>query len=123
MRDFQNDPDGLRLPVKLDSTSNGEYEPIPLERVHHEARALAFDAADRNARRLGLTRRGFLVSACGVASSLLGMNAAYAGAWRHGGWFDVPAEAGLDLVAARSAVDGGEFIFDVQGHFVNPSGA
>lgn len=25
-----HDPDGLRLPIKLDSTSNGEYAPIPL---------------------------------------------------------------------------------------------
>jgi predicted TIM-barrel fold metal-dependent hydrolase len=117
------DPGGTRLPVKIDSTSNGEYEPIALERVHHEARARAFEAADANAKRLGLTRRGFLVSSCGVASTLLGMNAAYAAAGRHGGWFDVPREASLDLHAARSAVDGNEFIFDVQGHFVNPTGA
>ena len=32
---YRHDPDGLRLPVKLDASSNGEYEPIPLERVHH----------------------------------------------------------------------------------------
>jgi len=120
---WQNDPDGTRLPVKLDPTSNGEYVPIPLEPVHVEARARAFEMAEANARRLGLSRRSFLVSACGVASSLLGMNAAYAAAGRHGGWFDVPREAALDLHAARSAVDGGEFILDVQGHFVNPSGA
>jgi hypothetical protein len=31
---FQNDPGGHRLPVKLDTTSNGEYAPIPLEPVH-----------------------------------------------------------------------------------------
>ena len=30
-RTFRNDPKGLRLPVKLDSTSNGEFAPIPLE--------------------------------------------------------------------------------------------
>ncbi|OOG27571.1 hypothetical protein B1C78_03630 [Thioalkalivibrio denitrificans] len=26
----RQDPEGLRLPVKLDSTSNGEFEPVPL---------------------------------------------------------------------------------------------
>ncbi len=26
------DPEGLRLPVKLDATSNGEFAPIPLSR-------------------------------------------------------------------------------------------
>jgi hypothetical protein len=120
---FTNDPDGLRLPIKLDSTTNGEYAPIPLEPVHREARHLAMETATRNARRLGVGRRRFLVSACGAASTLLGMNAAYAKAGRTGGWFDVPALAALEEAPARAAVDGDEFIFDVQGHFVNPSGA
>jgi hypothetical protein len=120
---FQNDPDGHRLPVKLDTTSNGEYAPIPLEPVHREARAHAMQAATTNARRLGLQRREFLVSACGVATSLLGMNAAYARAGRTGGFFEVPTLAALEEPVARAAVTGDEFIFDVQGHFVNPSGA
>jgi uncharacterized protein len=120
---FENDPEGTRLPVKLDTTSNGEFAPIPLARVHHRANHLALEAATRNARRLGIGRRAFLVSACGVASTLLGMNAAYAAAGRRGGFYELPGEAALDLHAARSAVDGNEFIFDVQGHFVNPTGA
>jgi len=32
---YLNDPDGTRLPVKLDTTTNGEFAPIPLEPVHH----------------------------------------------------------------------------------------
>ena len=120
---YRNDPDGLRLPVKLDATSNGEYAPIPLEEVHLHARHLAFEAATLHARRLGLDRRSFLVTACGAATALMGMNAAYAAAGRKGGFFELPREAGLDQHAARSAVDGSEFIFDVQGHFVNPTGA
>ena len=120
---FRNDPDGTRLPVKLDTTTNGEFAPIALEPVHHLARRMAFEAAARNAKRLGLDRRTFLVSACGAATTLLGMNAAYAREGRRGGYFDLPPEAALDRYAARSAVDGNEFIFDVQGHFVNPTGA
>ena len=120
---FINDPEGSRLPVKLDTTTNGEFAPIPLEAVHHRANRIAQESAGENARRLGLDRRSFLVSACGVATTLMGMNAAYATQGRRGGFFELPREAGLDLHAARSAVDGNEFIFDVQGHFVNPTGA
>ena len=120
---YRHDPEGLRLPVKLDASSNGEYEPIPLQAVHHHANFLAHETANVNAKRLGLDRRSFLVSACGVAGSLLGMNAAYAQQGQRGGYFELDKTAALDIVAARSAIDGNEFIFDVQGHFVNPTGA
>lgn len=120
---FENDPDGRRLPVKLDTTTNGEFAPIPLEPVHRLARHVALEAATRNAKRLGVDRRSFLVSSCGVATTLLGLNAAYAREGRRGGSFDVPAEAALEQQAAKAAVGGNELIFDVQGHFVNPTGA
>jgi predicted TIM-barrel fold metal-dependent hydrolase len=122
-RRFSNDPQGTRLPIKLDTTTNGEFAPIALAPVHHEANQLAFDAAGVNAKRVGLDRRSFLVSACGAATTLLGMNAAYARAGQRGGFYELPAEAALDVQLARSALDGNEFIFDVQGHFVNPTGA
>jgi uncharacterized protein len=120
---YRNDPGGTRLPIKLDTATNGEFEPIPLEAMHHRARRLSIDAATANAKRLGLSRRAFLVSACGAATTLLGMNAAYAAANRRGGCYELPSEAALDIYAARSALDRNEFIFDVQGHFVNPTGA
>lgn len=120
---YQIDPDGTRLPVKLDSTTNGEFAPIPLAPVHHHANHLAHEAAGVNARRLGMSRRSFLVSACGAASSLLSMNQAYAAQGARGGFYEIDRSAALDRHLARSAVDGSEFIFDVQGHFVNPTGA
>jgi predicted TIM-barrel fold metal-dependent hydrolase len=120
---YLNDPEGRLLPVKIDAASNGEFEPIALEPVHHLARRMALDAAGENAKRLGVDRRTFLVSSCGVATTLMGMNAAYAARGPRGGFFELPREAALDTYAARSAVDGAEFIFDVQGHFVNPTGA
>jgi predicted TIM-barrel fold metal-dependent hydrolase len=120
---YRNDPDGMRLPIKLDTTSNGEFAPVPLAPVHHRARKLAFDAASINARRLGLSRRAFLVSVCGAASTLLAMNAAYAAAGRRGGYYELATESALDMQVARSALDRQEFIFDVQSHFVSPTGA
>jgi uncharacterized protein len=120
---FEHDPEGLRLPIKLDTSTNGEYAPIPLSPMHHQARRLAFESATANAKRLSVDRRSFLVSACGAASSLLAMNDAYASSGARGGFYQIEREAALDMQLARSSVDGTEFIFDVQGHFVNPTGA
>lgn len=119
----RHDPEGTRLPVKLDAASNGEFAPIPLGPAHHHANRLAFEAATANARRTGMDRRSFLVSAAGTASTLLAFNEAFAAAGQRGGYYELDREAALDPPLARSAVDGGEFIFDVQGHFVNPTGA
>jgi len=113
------DPLGTRLPIKLDSTSNGEFVPIPLSHANREANRLAHASAERNAKRLNIPKRSFLVSACGAASTLLAFNAANAAAGRTGGFFDLPPEAALEPQAARSVADQGEFIFDVQGHFID----
>ncbi len=118
------DPDGMRLPIKLDATSNGEFEPVPLSPTNSLANHLAHEAADINAKRAGVSRRNFLISACGAASTLLAFNAANAAAGKTGGFFDLPAEAALDSALAQARIGGkDEFIFDVQGHFVNPNGA
>ncbi len=119
----QHDPEGHRLPIKLDTTTNGEFAPIPLEPVHHQARQLASELATENARRLNVSRRSFLVSACGAAATLLAMNAAYAAAGRNGGFYQLADAAAIDPEIASAALDSKEFIFDVQGHFVNPDGA
>jgi predicted TIM-barrel fold metal-dependent hydrolase len=121
-RTFRNDPDGLRLPVKLDATSNGEFAPIPLDAVHRLANETAMREATRHARGLGLSRREFLVSAAGTATALLAMNAAYAAAGNTGGSFAIAAAAARDPDLARAQLGRGGFIFDVQGHFVDPGG-
>src|SRR5262249_14489457 len=110
-RTFRNDPDGLRLPVKLDTTSNGEFAPIPLERVHRLANETAMRDATRHARRLAMSRREFLVSTAGTATTLLAMNAAYAAAGNVGGSFAIAAAAAKDLELAQAQLDRGGFIF------------
>ena len=47
------DPEGKRLPIKLDSTSNGEFEPVPLWPANLEANRLAHEAATRYSKKLG----------------------------------------------------------------------
>jgi uncharacterized protein len=113
------DPGGTRLPIKLDTTSNGEFTPVPLSPANCAANDLAHKAADKNAKRLAVSRRDFLISACGAASTLLAFNTANAAAGKAGGFFDLPAEAALEPKLGGQ----GEFIFDVQGHFVDPNGA
>jgi predicted TIM-barrel fold metal-dependent hydrolase len=117
------DPEGRRLPIKLDTTSNGEFVPVPLSRANRHANHLAQEAADANAKRLAMGRRDFLISGCGAASTLLAFNAANAAAGRTGGYFDLPAVAATEPAAAASKLETGEFIFDVQGHYVDPTEA
>jgi len=117
------DPAGEYLPIKLDATSNGEFEPIALSHANRHANHLAQQQATLNAKRRALSRRDFLVSSCGAASTLLAFNQANAAAGKLGGWFDLHPEAALDTKIAATQLDKGEFIFDVQGHFVDPTGA
>jgi len=116
-----SDPEGKRLPIKLDSTSNGEFAPVPLSPANIEAKRLAHEAAATNAKRLGCSKRAFLTSSCGAASTLLAFNAANAAAGRSGGFFELPRDAALDMQLARAQVGPArqEFILDVQGHFID----
>src|SRR6266851_5557914 len=115
------DPEGKRLPIKLDSTSNGEFAPVPLWPANRAANRLAHESASAFSKKLGLSRRNFLVSSCGAAATLLSFNAANAAAGRSGGFFDLPKDAALDEPLARVQVGPAkdEFILDVQGHFID----
>ncbi len=117
------DPDGRKLPVKLDSTSNGEFAPVPLDHSHRHANHLAREWASELAHKLGQSRRAFLTTLSGAASTLLAFNAAHALAGRNGGFFEISNEAKTDAALAAAELGKREFIFDVQGHFVNPTGA
>jgi predicted TIM-barrel fold metal-dependent hydrolase len=117
-----SDPEGKRLPIKLDSTSNGEFVPIPLDATNRRANRLAQAWASENAKRRGVDRRTFMVSACGAASTLLAFNAANAAAGRTGGFFELEQVAAVDPAVALDRLGGREFVFDVQGHFVGQHG-
>lgn len=117
-----SDPEGTRLPIKLDSTSNGEFTPVPLDATSRRANQLAQQWASENARRRGVGRRAFMISACGAASTLLAFNRANAAASRTGGFFELEQIAAVDPEAALDRLGGREFVFDVQGHFVGQHG-
>lgn len=122
MRKYIHDPDGIRLPIKVDNASNGEFSPLALSKRNIEGNKQALVDADAAARKLGHDRRSFLVGACGAASTLLSMNAVNATAGKTGSFFEINSEARYENSAAEDAVGGDEFIFDVHGHFINPFG-
>ena len=85
----------------------------------------ARDAADENARRVGMSRREFLLSICGAATTLLVLDACTREAVRSvspgatpGGGYEIPSEATTDPEAAHEAIGGEEFVFDIQGHLL-----
>ncbi len=117
----RHDPEGLRLPIKLDATSNGEFPPRPLTQAEVRIRKLALEQATAHAKKTSVTRRDFMVSLCGAASTLATLNMAHAAAGKPL-FFSLPDEAPMDPKAAGAALDKREFIFDVQGHYLRPGG-
>jgi predicted TIM-barrel fold metal-dependent hydrolase len=78
-----------------------------------------------------VSRRRFLRSLCGAATTLLAVNACAEESARHssgprarrrpGGTFSLPPTSAVDPEAARAALAGDQFVFDVQGHFLDYS--
>jgi uncharacterized protein len=126
MRAFDEDVDP-GLPVKWNRCSNGEFvAPPPSPLVREAARRTRADAAV-TARRLGMTRRRFLLSSLGSATALLALNACAAeevqyascAGERPGGVFEIPPEAMFESEVVRRIFAGEEFVFDVQSHFLD----
>jgi predicted TIM-barrel fold metal-dependent hydrolase len=118
-----SDSPKIRLPIKLDSTSNGEFVPIPLSAMEHKTNEFALERAANASRRTGTSRRRFLKSSCGAAATLLAFNHAHAFSNESppGGQFEIPADAAFDPELAAASLEGREFIFDVQGHYLPPN--
>jgi uncharacterized protein len=112
-----------RLPIKIDSTSNGEFRPVPLSAELRAARRLAIERNTENARRAGTSRRAFLTGLCGAATTLLTYQEVFAATGAGGGGFVLPKEAAFEPAAAAQTLSGREFIFDVQTHMIDVQGA
>jgi predicted TIM-barrel fold metal-dependent hydrolase len=101
-------------PIPTQIVSNGEYLPPRQSATQKRVEARINELADANARRLGLNRRQFFRTGCGMAAAFVAMNEIY------GNVFQVsPAEAREpELTQARAQGLAGQSIFDVQTHFV-----
>ena len=95
--------------------SNGEYLPPPQSETQKRVERRIFELADDNGKRLGLSRRQFLQTGCGMAAAFLAMNEIYGA-----DVFQVAAAEAREpeLMQARAQGLAGQFIFDVQTHFV-----
>jgi predicted TIM-barrel fold metal-dependent hydrolase len=125
--DWRDEDPGL--PVEFGPCSNGEYDPEPtLPLVLRESIRRARVACEDNAQRIGLTRREFLLSICGAATTLLALDACTREAHRAdssavtsgpgGGYGSIPPEATVDPSPATGVIGGEEFVFDIQGHLL-----
>jgi uncharacterized protein len=104
----------FRAPMPTQMVSNGEFNPLPQTPAQRKVEARMNELADANGRRLGLDRRNFLRSSCGLAAAFVAMNEVF------GRYFDVSeAEAAQpEAAAAHNDATKGQFIFDDQLHFV-----
>jgi hypothetical protein len=105
---------GFRSPVPTRIVSNGEFTPIPQTEQQRQVEARIGELADDYGARQGLDRRRFLQTSCGMATAFLAMNQVF------GRVFQVSeAEASqLEVAQARTEETAGQFIFDVQTHFI-----
>ena len=102
-------------PVPTQIVSNGEYLPPPQSDTQKKVERRILELADEHGRHLGLSRRQFLQTGCGMAAAFLAMNEIYGG-----GVFGVDAAEAREpeLTRARAERLSGQFVFDVQTHFV-----
>ena len=94
--------------------SNGEYMPVLQTPAQKQVEEKIVRMADANSKRIGMSRREYLRSSCGMAVAFLAMNSVF------GKFFSVDAaEAFEPEAAALGSVPGGTFIFDDQLHHVS----
>ncbi len=103
---------GRRLPLPTQVVSNEEYRPLPQTSDQKQVEELLLAMADEYGRRLGLSRREFLLSSGGLAAAFLAMNRVF------GDNFEVSEAEALDPAAYSERWPKEQFIFDVQTHHV-----
>ena len=105
-----------RTPVPTQLVSNGEYAPLPQSAPQKQVEARINQMAEEAARKLGVSRRRFLMGSGGMAASFLAMNEIY------GPFFDIdPLSLLVPEAYAAAAPPADLFVFDDQLHMVRGS--
>jgi hypothetical protein len=124
----------ILAPLDFDPPSNGEFVPLPPTALGRRRWEMWREIVERQHRRLGLTRRAFAESACGLAAWLFVIDQTAcdskggavatpspdAGMPSDASGYDVQPSMMQDLAQAREALSGNNFVFDVQTHVVAP---
>jgi uncharacterized protein len=102
-------------PIPTQIVSNGEYLPPAQSETQKRVERRILELADENGKKLGLSRRQFMATGCGMAAAFLAMKEVYGA-----NVFQVDAaEAHTpELIQARAQSLAGQFVFDVQTHFI-----
>ncbi len=108
-------------PFPFRPPSNGEFSPMAPKPEALRAEALWRRTVEDKHRRVGMSRREFAGSACGMASALWALNQVACGSdGSDAATYEVDAGMLEDEERARVALSGTEFIFDVQTHVSQP---
>jgi len=101
----------FRSPVPTRMVSNGEFNPLPQTDSQRRFEARLKELAAAMAKKLGMSRRSFLQTSCGMATAFVALNDVF------GPIFAVaPAEAADPQAAAQRASGlAKQFILDVRG--------
>jgi uncharacterized protein len=103
----------IQSPIPNQISSNEEFIPPPQSAKEREVENRLREMATRNAKRLGVSRRRFLQSSCGMAAAMLCFNEVF------GKTYDVDPEEALDPAAFEEKFPKKEFIFDNQTHHID----
>jgi predicted TIM-barrel fold metal-dependent hydrolase len=101
-------------PIPTQIVSNGEYLPPLQSATQKRVEERINELADENGKRLGLSRRQFMRTSCGMAAAFLAMNEIYGPVFR----VEAAEQHDPEMMLARAQSLAGQFIFDVQTHFV-----
>jgi predicted TIM-barrel fold metal-dependent hydrolase len=126
-KSFPSEPSEA-LPLDVLPCSNCEFIPAEPTREQRAIMCVAEEECDKAARRLGLSRRRFLRTGAATAICLIAIDkvmGADAGGYVFGQTLPISraGNCNLEFPNAQLSHGPGEFIFDIQTHHVEPSGA
>jgi hypothetical protein len=105
--------EGEHLPIPTRIASNEEFVPPGQTREQQLLESEAWAIVERAANRLGVSRRDFLRSSCGMAAGILALNRVF------GDCFDVDENEVVDPQKIQEKWPKDQFIFDIQTHHVD----
>jgi predicted TIM-barrel fold metal-dependent hydrolase len=110
---YVDDQSDIQSPIPDRYCSNEEFIPPPQSAKEREVVDRLRVMADRNAKRLGLSRRQFLQSSCGMAAAMICFNEVF------GKTYEVDPIEAIEPAAYAEAWPKKEFIFDNQTHHID----
>jgi predicted TIM-barrel fold metal-dependent hydrolase len=110
---YVDDQSDIQSPIPNCISSNEEFYPPPQSAKEREVEDRLREMADKNAKKLGVSRRRFLQTSCGMAAAMMCFNEVF------GKTYEVDPVEALDPAAYKEGWPKGEFIFDNQTHHID----